>query len=415
MKRNIEKNMSLMISPYGDWIHLNITGGINKLIHLKKRHEKSIRDADDMISLADNSYLSYKNMENIEEEQNKIIGQGYGNNKLNSSMMIRTNSKVSVHTNSGSNMNSNREGAKAIMYSMLKKKSTMLFVQEAKDSNKNIPAPPKLRESVSPKNVIRSTFSRRTTLMPDFKSSLLNRSSHMKKKNADEPGSKPKKKDSTQQVALKKFKSFREQPVNIVIEGFDINKNKNTNNSKPSNNNNISSRSGRPFDESNDIDSFKSAYDPDAIEMKNESIRKSVSPNENANNMLSTKPQNFTDVYRRATIQEVSEEKEIGDVVLEDKSPGDKSKIPKNDSKATGDYKDAEDNELISFQSEDSGQNTPEKDKKPLMLPDDKDENNFIEKTLDSNKSDRNNDERDVNESRNSQEKDVDDVNKKYK
>ena len=382
---------------------------------MKKRHEKGIRDADDMISLADNSYLSYKNMENIEEEQNKIIGQGYGNNKLNSSIMIRTNSKVSVNTNSGSNMNSNREGAKAIMYSMLKKKSTMLFVQEAKDSNKNIPAPPKLRESVSPKNVIRSTFSRRTTLMPDFKSSLLNRSSHMKKKNADEPGSKPKKKDSTQQVALKKFKSFREQPVNIVIEGFDINKNKNTNNSKPSNNNNISSRSGRPFDESNDIDSFKSAYDPDAIEMKNESIRKSVSPNENANNMLSTKPQNFTDVYRRATIQEVSEEKEIGDVVLEDKSPGDKNKIPKNDSKATGDYKDAEDKEGISFQSEDSGQNTPEKDKKPLMLPDDKDENNFIEKTLDSNKSDRNNDEKNVNESRNSQEKDVDDVNKKYK
>ena len=407
--------MSLMISPYGDWIHLNITGGINKLIHLKKRHEKSIRDADDMISLADNSYLSYKNMENIEEEQNKIIGQGYGNNKLNSSMMIRTNSKVSVNTNSGSNMNSNREGAKAIMYSMLKKKSTMLFVQETKDSNKNIPAPPKLRESVSPKNVIRSTFSRRTTLMPDFKSSLLNRSSHMKKKNADEPGSKPKKKDSTQQVALKKFKSFREQPVNIVIEGFDINKNKNTNNSKPSNNNNISSRSGRPFDESNDIDSFKSAYDPDAIEMKNESIRKSVSPNENANNMLSTKPQNFTDVYRRATIQEVSEEKEIGDVVLEDKSPGDKNKIPKNDSKATGDYKDAEDNELISFQSEDSGQNTPEKDKKPLMLPDDKDENNFIEKTLDSNKSDGKNDEKNVNESGQNQEKDVDDVNKKYK
>ena len=92
-----------------------------------------------------------------------------------------------------------------------------------------------------------------------------------------------------------------------------------------------------------------------------------------------------------------------------------KSKIPKNDSKATGDYKDAEDNELISFQSENSGQNTPEKDKKPLMLPDDKDENNFIEKTLDSNKSDKDNDEKNVNESRNSQEKDVDDVNKKYK
>ena len=51
--------------------------------------------------------------------------------------MIRTNSKLSQNTNSGSNKNSsNQNNAKELMKSMLKKKSTMLFIQENQDHAK---------------------------------------------------------------------------------------------------------------------------------------------------------------------------------------------------------------------------------------------------------------------------------------
>lgn len=115
--------------------------------------------------------------------------------------MIRTNSKVSQNTNSNSNKGSNRENAKAVMRSMLKKKSTMLFVQENTDANKlqnSSIIPPK--KDNSPGNT--GNFMRRTTLMPDFRSNLLNKSSKFKRKDNKSKDSK----QSSKAIGIKKFK-----------------------------------------------------------------------------------------------------------------------------------------------------------------------------------------------------------------
>lgn len=329
-------------------------------IQIKKRQEKSMKDADagEVISLGgDDSYMSYKNMDKIEEEQNQYMGQGYTANVLNSSAIIRTNSKISQNTNSGSNKGTNREGAKNMMRAVLKKKSTMLFVQESKETGAQ-EDPGKPKQSNSPANKISSGFARRGTLMPDFKSSLLNRSSQFKKQ-LESGNKKPKKEDSSINIGLKKFKTIREQPVTIQINGLEI---KNNEKNKPKDTNdtnrlmhplNVSSKSGRksPMDDFDDIGSFKSAGDEDAIEMKGSNSSNNMTAVLNNN-----KPQNFTDVLKKVTIMEVSEEKEFGDVVSYEKSPvinSPAAKHKKNEfSKITEDLKEAEDGEGIDFESD---------------------------------------------------------------
>jgi hypothetical protein len=83
--------------------------------------------------------------------------------------MIRTNSKVS-NTNSG--QGTGRQNAKSIMKSMLKKKSTMLFIQENKELQKlqklQKSTIEKQKDEISPVNQLQNNFVRTTTLMPDF-------------------------------------------------------------------------------------------------------------------------------------------------------------------------------------------------------------------------------------------------------
>lgn len=80
--------------------------------------------------------------------------------------MIRTNSKVS-NTNSG--QGTNRQNAKAIMKSMLKKKSTMLFIQENKElQSLQKSTIEKHKDEISPVNQLQNNFMRTTTLMPEF-------------------------------------------------------------------------------------------------------------------------------------------------------------------------------------------------------------------------------------------------------
>jgi hypothetical protein len=80
--------------------------------------------------------------------------------------MIRTNSKVS-NTNSG--QGTGRQNAKSIMKSMLKKKSTMLFIQENKELQKLQKSTiEKQKDEISPVNQLQNNFVRTTTLMPDF-------------------------------------------------------------------------------------------------------------------------------------------------------------------------------------------------------------------------------------------------------
>jgi hypothetical protein len=80
--------------------------------------------------------------------------------------MIRTNSKVS-NTNSG--QGTGRQNAKSIMKSMLKKKSTMLFIQENKELKKLQKSTiEKQKDEISPVNQLQNNFVRTTTLMPDF-------------------------------------------------------------------------------------------------------------------------------------------------------------------------------------------------------------------------------------------------------
>lgn len=91
---------------------------------------------------------------------------------------IRTNSKNSNHTNS-----SNKGGqgnAKELMKSMLKKKSTMLFIQDNTNRHEE--------EKISPHNnpPEANNFNRKGTLMPEFRSSLFKNVAKTDKKKKEE-------------------------------------------------------------------------------------------------------------------------------------------------------------------------------------------------------------------------------------
>jgi len=110
--------------------------------------------------------------------------------------MIRTNSKVSNATNSASNKgNTTRQNARDIMKGMLKKKSTMLFIQE--NTNLKISKSKKLNKESSPKNTLnvvrngqgslKNNFVRTTTLIPGFKPLSMPQNSQFKKQKANTP------------------------------------------------------------------------------------------------------------------------------------------------------------------------------------------------------------------------------------
>lgn len=246
-------------SPEYYWWH-------KKLIYLKKVEERNLKEAEEVFFMGDNeSLLSYKDMNKIEQEQNQILNQVYTNNKINSSMMVRTNSKVSQNTNTLSNGNGNKDNAKAIMRSMLKKKSTMLFIQPEQIRFQDIKTQMKKEDSVPISATGNTnTLVRTTTLAPDFKSNLLNHSSRFKKKTSnvqEEIQNERKKSISTPSNPFKKVKSFREEnTIKIIVNPLDKRhrplpekENKEMlNTSKRSYKANMSSKSGRGIDDFED-------------------------------------------------------------------------------------------------------------------------------------------------------------------
>ena len=227
------------------------------------------------------------------------------------------------------------------------------------------------KDEVSPVAQPAPNFSRRTTLMPDFKSNLLNKSSQFKQK--DETKKEAKKKNSSTNLNMKKFKSFREQPISIKIEPIEDSKGKNISNLEKIkdsiNNFGGSSKSGRRenLSEINSEDEFKSADDSEARDIKRGGSKmesgKSIVPVQS----ITAKPQNFTDMAKRATIQEIQEDFEVDEetVIKPNIQLDDKGNDDKELSKITEDNKGSENNENIEF---DSDKDVDDKGKISLMI-----------------------------------------------
>ena len=226
--------------------------------------------------------------------------------------------------------------------------------------------------------------------MPDFRSNLLNKSSQAKRK---EDKKEETTKNSNNNMALKKFKSFREQPVTIMIDPLEFrnkpNLDANDVTSRRSNFN-MSSKSGLKsgFGEA---DEFESASDSEAMEIKAGDLKKvsstkilSVNPP-----IIASKFQPLNVVNKKATIQEVSEDKELNDTPLLSVVPASTNieKFEKKEfSKITEEAKDADDGEGIEFESSQEIDSDKENQKKPLMMPSSTDENKLLKKSLEEQK-----------------------------
>lgn len=170
---------------------------------------------------------------------------------------------------------------------------------------------------------------------------------------------------------LKKFKSFREQPVKIRINTFVEKKVESNDLSKPSNPLNASShKSGRksPFEE----EDFKSSEFSDENDPK-------PNPTFNQQLILPVRNQGFGDMAKRATIQEVSEDKEMNETLAQNQQ--EMGKVNKEVDKITEEVKDSEEDEEIEFES--SQEDEDGKTKKPLVIPSSKDEEKLLKKSLD--------------------------------
>ena len=159
---------------------------------------------------------------------------------------------------------------------------------------------------------------------------------------------------------MKKFKSFREQPISIKIEPIEDANSKKLNNLdklKDSYGNlNGSSKSGRKenLSEINSEEEFKSADDSEAQDIRYGGIK-----NESGKSIIIAQPivvkaQNFSEMAKRATIQEIQEDFEVDeDTVIKPNLPiDDKPNDDNNLSKITEDFKGSDNNENIEFDSD---------------------------------------------------------------
>jgi hypothetical protein len=171
-------------------------------------------------------------------------------------------------------------------------------------------------------------------------------------------------------MQLKKFKSFREQPVKIRIDTFIENKIESKNINKPLDQLNVSNKSDK---KSPTEEEFKSS------EFSEDNDFPKHNPTFNQQLILPVRNQGFGDMAKRATIQEVSEDKEMNETLAQNQQ--EVGKINKEVDKITEEAKEGEGEEGIEFESsqeEDDG-----KTKKPLIIPSNEDEEKLLKKSLD--------------------------------